>query len=69
MSTAACSSAQPGASPTASEETGRERKWVDLRVTVTKCLTTVAKHSGLWVRVIWMNIKEACCYVSFRFRR
>ena len=63
VSTAACSCAQPGASATASADTGRERKWVDLRVTVTKCLTTVTKHSGLWVRVIWMIIKEAAAII------
>lgn len=27
-------------------------------VIVTKCLTTVAKHSGLWVRVICVNMKN-----------
>lgn len=67
--TAACSSAHARPSPTVAATTGMKRKWDDLEVIVTKCLTTVAKHSGLWVRVICVNIEEACCCrVSFGFR-
>lgn len=58
VGTAACSSAHAEPSPTVAVATGSKRKWVDLRVIVTKCLTTVAKHSGFWVRVIWVNIEE-----------
>lgn len=68
VGTAACSSAHAEPSPTVATATGRKRKWVDLGVIVTKCLTTVATHSGLWVRVICVNIEEACCcLVSFGF--
>lgn len=68
VGTAARSGAHAEPSLTVAAVTGKKRKWVDLRVIVTKCLTTVAKHSGLWVRVICENIEEACCcLVSFWF--
>lgn len=46
VGTAVCSSTHAEPSPTVAAATGRKRKWVDLGVIVTKCLTTVAKHSG-----------------------
>lgn len=68
VSTPACSSTHVEPLLTAAAATGRKRKWVDLGVIVTKCLTTVAKHCALWVRVIFVNIEKACCYlVSFGF--
>lgn len=61
VNTAACSAAHAGTSPTVAVATGRKRKRVDLEVVMTKCLTTVAKYSGLWVRVICVNVEDACC--------
>lgn len=59
VGTPACSSAHAEPSQTVATATGRKRKWVDPGVSMTKCSTTVAKHSGLWVRVIYMNTEEA----------
>lgn len=58
VGTAACSSAHAKPLPTVATATGRKRKCVDPGVIMTKCLTTVAKHSGLWVRVICMNTEN-----------
>lgn len=65
---AVCSSAHTEHLPTVAIAKGRKRKWADLGVIMTKCLTTVEKRSGLWVRVIHVNIEEAHCCVSFGFK-
>ena len=69
VGTAACHIAHAEPLPTGATATGSKRKWIDLRVIVTKCLTTVAKHSGcgsgsyVWT---WRRLAVVVYYLDWR---